>query len=172
MSFQHWSSHWQVFLQGPYSVPPSRLAYQLVFASSQGFLVSGHRSREGLVRCGNIWEGKEREASPVNAVHPYLQLYSGWVTIHPQATHLSLVRQKFSFCHLSNLVSSFCLWIVGENRSTRKNLQPPVGKMSKFHRERPQGWNQTQAAVPTAPQGANPGRLGQFLTKISPSLVH
>lgn len=98
-SFQHWSSHWQVFLQGPYSVPPSRLAYQLDFAPSQGFLVSGHRSREGLVRCGNIWEeGKEREARPVNAVH----------TIRPQATHLSLVTEiqflpsvKFSFIILS-----------------------------------------------------------------------
>lgn len=81
--------------------------------------------------------------------------------------HTRRSYQKFSFCHLSNLVSSFSLWIVGGNRSAQRNLQPLVEKISKFHRERPQSWNQTQAAVPTAPQGANPGRLGQFLTKIS-----
>lgn len=104
----------------------------------------------------------------------------GWLLLCPQIfncilhgppfghrPHTFHSYQKFSFCHLSNLVSSFCLWIVGGNRSTRRNLQPQVRKMSKFHKERPLGWNQTQAAVPTAPQGANPGRLGQFLTKIS-----
>lgn len=110
---------------------------------------------------------KEKPSQLKLCTHIFNCILDGSPFVHRPHTFRLKQQFSFSFCHLSNVVSSVCLWTAGGNWSTRRNLQPPVGKMSKFHRERPQGWNQTQAVVATAPQGANPRMWGQFLTKIS-----